>query len=137
MVNTVRLKDIMKPIISIDISKTAKEAAQKIVTHHIGSVVVKDGNKPVGIITKSDIVKKVTLKGIPSSEVKVSDFMSKPLITIDLQTLVGDTALEMQERKIKRLLVTEKGKVVGIVSQKDLQEAIMKTLLNFLRPGQI
>lgn len=137
MVITVRLKDIAKPLISIDISKTAREAAQKIVTHNIGSVVVKDGNKPVGIITKSDIVKKVTLKGIPSSEVKVSEIMSKPLITIDLQTLVGDTALKMQERKIKRLLVTEKGKVVGIVSQKDLQEAIMKTLLNFLRPGLI
>ncbi len=133
---TVRLRDIMRaPIICIDVSGTVKETARKMVEHNIGSVVVTRDSEPVGIITKTDILKNVTSRGISSLEVKVSEIMSSPLITISAHVPIGDAALEMQAKKVKRFLITENGKVVGMVSQKDLQESIMKTLLTFLRPG--
>jgi signal-transduction protein with cAMP-binding, CBS, and nucleotidyltransferase domain len=133
---SVRLNDIMKKhIISVETSETVREAAQRMVEHHTSSVLVTIGSEPVGIVTKTDIIRKVTAKGISSLEVKVSDIMSSPLITTESRTLIGDASLEMQAKNVRRLLVTENGRIVGIVSQKDLQENVLKILLAFMRSG--
>jgi signal-transduction protein with cAMP-binding, CBS, and nucleotidyltransferase domain len=124
-----------KHIISVETSETVREAAQRMVEHHTSSVLVTIGSEPVGIVTKTDIIRKVTAKGISSLEVKVSDIMSSPLITTESRTLIGDASLEMQAKNVRRLLVTENGRIVGIVSQKDLQENVLKILLAFMRSG--
>lgn len=132
----VRLRDIAKPIVSLDGSETVQEAARTMVKHGIGSVVVTKEREYIGILTKTDIMKKVTSDGRSAAEVRVADIMSSPLITIDSQTPIGDAVLKMQAKEIRRLLVTEEGKIVGIITEKDLLESVMETLLSFLKPDQ-
>jgi CBS domain-containing protein len=127
------LRDIAKLIISLDSSETVQEAARMMVKRGIGSVVVTKEGEYIGILTKTDIMKKVTSEGRPAAEVRVSKIMSSPLITIDAQTPIGDAVLKMQAEKVRRLLVIDDGKIVGIITEKDLLESVMKTLLTFLK----
>jgi len=55
--------------------------------------------------------------------------MSKPLITIDSDARLGEAALLMTEKGIRRLLVEDKGKIVGIITQKDLMKGTLETFM--------
>jgi CBS domain-containing protein len=66
-------------------------------------------------VTERDILKKCC-PNMTCQKIKVGDIMSKPLITVDIDTPIGD-AIELMDRKnIRRLLVTENGEVKGIVT---------------------
>jgi predicted transcriptional regulator len=53
-------------------------------------------------------------------DLKVEEIMSSPLITIEADASIGEAAILMTNNKIRRLLVTEKGKIVGIITEKDV-----------------
>lgn len=109
-----------KNIISVKNNASVVESASVMVKNDIGSVVVtKDGN-PVGIITERDIVKECCAKKLCGGDLKVEEIMSAPLITIDADASLGEAAMRMSDNKIRRLLVTEKGKIVGIITEKDV-----------------
>ena len=107
-----------KNIISVKNAASVVEAASVMVKNDIGSVVVaKDGN-PVGILTERDILKKCC--PVCGKDLKVEEIMSAPLITIDADASLGEAAMLMSDNKIRRLLVTEKGKIVGIITERDV-----------------
>lgn len=109
-----------KNIISVKNDALVVEAASVMVKNDIGSVVVtKDGN-PVGIVTEKDIVKECCARRLCGGDLRVEEIMSAPLITIDADASLGEAALLMSDNKIRRLLVTEKGKIVGIITEKDV-----------------
>jgi CBS domain-containing protein len=58
--------------------------------------------------------------------------MSKPLITADLNSTIAEAAELMKKRKVRRILVTEKDKFVGIVTQRDLQLLMIDTFKSLL-----
>ena len=74
----------------------------------------------VGIVSENDIVKKVIAEGQDPDSVKVEKIMSTPLISVDVKTPVYDVYRTMAEKKVRHLIVTEKGKQVGFISVKDL-----------------
>lgn len=109
-----------KNIISVKNNASVVEAASVMVKNDIGSVVVtKDGN-PVGILTEKDMVKECCAKKLCDGDLKVEEIMSAPLITIEADASLGEAAMLMSDNKIRRLLVTEKGKIVGIITEKDV-----------------
>lgn len=109
-----------KNIISVKNSASIVTAASVMVDNDIGSIVVtKDGN-PVGIITEKDIVKECCAKKLCGGDLKVEAVMSAPLITIDADASLGEAAMSMSDNRIRRLLVTENGKIVGIVTERDV-----------------
>jgi len=95
---------------------------------NIGAVVVTEKGKPVGIVTERDILKKVC-PNVSCMKVKVREIMSKPLITVDANTPIGEAVSIMVDRNIRRLLVTEGGKIVGIVTQKDLMKGTLDAFM--------
>jgi CBS domain-containing protein len=89
------------------------------VSKNVGALVVTGKNEPVGIVTERDILRKCCGEH-SCTDVKVKDIMSRPLVTVDIDTPIGIAVEIMTKRNIRRLLVTEKGSVTGIVTQKDL-----------------
>lgn len=109
-----------KNIISVKNNVSVVEAASVMVDNDVGSVVVTKNGKPVGIITERDILERCLLGKKHGEDLKVEKIMSAPLITIEANASIGEAALLMSDNKIRRLLVTEKRKIVGIITEKDV-----------------
>jgi signal-transduction protein with cAMP-binding, CBS, and nucleotidyltransferase domain len=82
----------------------------------VGSILVKSDGQFVGIITEKDLVRKVVAKGLSPATVTAESVMSYPIASIDQDTMLEDARRQMGEQNIRHLLVTEKGKPVGIIS---------------------
>ncbi len=116
----VLVRDVMtKSVISVDSSTTAHDAAKLMEESKISSVVVFENNLPVGIITDRDFAMKITAHAYPI-DTPVRRVMSTPLITITSDSPFWVGADLMNSRKIKRLIVVDGEKVVGIITVTDL-----------------
>lgn len=94
-------------------------ALQKMVKRNVGSVVVVEGKKPVGIITERDVSRCVA-RGTKTLKTQVKNLMSTPLITIARSAAIQEAMMIMLKHGIRRLPVVEKEKLVGIISERDL-----------------
>jgi len=103
----------VKPNISV------KEAAKIMKKKGIGNCIVAD-DKPMGIVTESDIIKKVVAEGLDTNNVLVKDIMTTPIIVIGPYVDIEEAMRTMSKCNIRRLPVVEKGKLVGIITQKDV-----------------
>ena len=131
----IKVKDIMrKDVFVLSKEATIKDALDLMLENKIGSVIVLEKEKPLGIVTERDILKKVLGEKI-SLEESVSKIMSSPIICISSKESVEKAAEIMTENKIKRLPVIENEKLVGIITLTDivasgvkLEEEILKSL---------
>jgi CBS domain-containing protein len=112
--------DIMsRNVVTVDVRATFAEAARVLHEHRISSVVVKKKDAPAGIVTERDFVNLIADGKDPAS-VRVGDRMTKDLATIEPRADLADAAKVMAERRIRHLPVLERGKLVGIISIRDL-----------------
>jgi CBS domain-containing protein len=102
---------------------TVKEVVQKMNKFGIGSVVVVEEDRPVGIITERDIMRNIAERFFDPSLVKAKDIMSTQLVTISGDVSFEEAARLMASRKIKKLPVVEDQKLVGIVTSMDVMRA--------------
>ena len=95
------------------------EAVKIMAKNRIGSLVVKEKEKLAGIITERDIIwalaKKNDLRGV-----KVKQIMTKRVVTIAPSKDIYDAIIRMKKKRFRRLPVVEKGKVVGVITWKDI-----------------
>ena len=116
----VLVKEAMKTsLVTVKPEISVKEAAKIMKKRGIGNCIVVD-NKPVGIVTESDIIKKVVAEGLDASKVLVKDIMTTPIIVIDPYVNIEEAMKTMSKCNIRRLPVVEKGKLVGIITQRDV-----------------
>ena len=121
-----KVKEIMiTDVVTIEPSKTANEAAEKISKTHqsgrgIGSLVVIDKGKVVGILTEYDLVDKLLARGLNPGKTKVEELMSKPIISCTPETSIRDAAALMAKNKISHLIVIEDAKLAGIIATFDI-----------------
>jgi len=114
----------MRTIISIDAKAKAKEAARLMVERHIGSLIANRDGLPFGIVTERDMLEKIVAQSADPSKLTVQEIMTAPLATIDASASLIDAARKMVEKQLKRLVVTEHDKIIGIVSQTDLVQSM-------------
>jgi CBS domain-containing protein len=116
----VRVSEIMTSAAVIDRSDdTLDEAAAKMWKQQTGSLLVMDGDDLVGIITERDVLKAVA-QGVRPQDVRISEVMSKDLVTVGPGTSLREAAKVMADRWIRHLPVLDGGKLVGVLSQRDL-----------------
>lgn len=108
------------PVITIPETKTIKDAAEYMHNQQVGSLVVLQGKKSVGIVTETDFTRKVVAKGLDPNKAQVADIMTTPLQTIDCHESVLDANKLMAKKKIRHLVVMDKEELVGIVSVHNL-----------------
>lgn len=102
----------------------------------IGSMLVVDAEQvPVGILTRSDILARITLPQLPLST-PIGQVMAQPVLTLTHQHTAQDAALLMSSRGIRHVPVTRDGRAVGVVSERDLfalQRLTLKQVSSRLR----
>ena len=114
------IRQIMRTIVSIDSKSKVKEAARMMVEKGIGSLIANRDGLPFGIITERDLMEKIVAEGVDPAKITVGEVMTAPLTTIDAAASIVDVARRMMEKQVKRLIVTDREKIIGIVSQTDL-----------------
>src|ERR687898_333481 len=122
-----------KEIVTVvaDMGKTAQDVAQMMVKKRVGSVIIIDKKShPIGIITERDIVKRVCLKNVAASRIKLEEIMSAPLITIMSYDSLDTASRIMVKNNIKRLIVLEDNKITGLLSVTDITRRLAKILLD-------
>ena len=125
-----QIRDIMeKNVITIENDKTAQEAAEIIAEKDISFLVVINDGIPQGVLSESDFVRKIAAADKKSSEVKVSDIMSYKFRSVDPTTTIEDAVQKMLNKNIRRLLVTDNEKLVGVITQTDLASYLRDQLL--------
>ncbi len=122
-----KVKEIMSyPLTGISRTAKIKEIAQTMISKK-GRLAVFDAGLLVGIVTASDLIK--SLPSVPETQVKVDDFMTKPIVTVDEETSVMDVARTMGKQRIGSIIITRKGEPFGIFTERDL-------LTSFLAKGK-
>jgi signal-transduction protein with cAMP-binding, CBS, and nucleotidyltransferase domain len=99
---------------------TIKKIAAKMKSDKVGSLFVEKKKELVGIVTEADIIRKAVAVGANLGKVTAEKIMSKPIATIESYRSSGDASDMMGDLGIRHLGVTENGKIVGIVSVRDL-----------------
>jgi CBS domain-containing protein len=111
-----------KDLITADEEASVDTVAKIMGENSIGSVIISRNGIPIGIFTERDLLTKFLAKD-QSLKIAVGKACSSPLITVPMGSSVHDAAEIMTSRHIKRLPVTKEGKMVGILSARDLVEA--------------
>ena len=114
------MRTLIEPIATIASERTVLEAAQTMAEKQIGSLLVTDAEEMVGIVTETDLVRKVIASHLPASSASVKSVMNRPLVQIDIDCTVRDASRLMAKEQIRHLAVTEEHTVVGLVSLRDL-----------------
>lgn len=125
-----QVRDIMnKHVITISKEKTCLEAAKLLQEKDISFLVVTEGQNPVGVISEADFVRKVAVENKLASDVQISDIMSHKFRWVEPTTLIEDAVQKMLNNNIRRLLVLENEKLVGVITQTDLASHLRSKLL--------
>lgn len=120
--------DVIKPLTvlthrdiqTIDAAATARQAALKMQENKIGSLMITDNGNYTGIITEADLVRKVIGYRLKAAEIPVGVIMNTPIIDIDINASVQRATELMESKGIRHLGVSEHGKIVGVLSVRDL-----------------
>jgi CBS domain-containing protein len=118
------VKEYMKAnVITVSKDTTMEQVAKIMTEKNIGSVIVVDNGKPVGIITERDIVKGIG-KG-KKLDSKAEEIMTSSLITIREDSPITGALALMRQFNIRHLpVVNDKGELTGIISIRDVAKAI-------------
>ena len=126
-------------VLRIDADASVYEAVQRMVAHNVGSLLVMDGWKVIGIVTERDYLRRVTLEGRTDRETRVREIISSPLVAATPETTVEECMRLMTERRIRHLPVLVDDEVVGMVSigdvvkfESELQRSELKYLNDFI-----
>jgi CBS domain-containing protein len=115
-VGDVMSKDVLTIAPDGDIIESAKLMAKR----KLGSIVVCSKGKVVGILTEQDLARKVLAKGVDAKKARIKDVMTKKVYTTSPEKDLYEAMLQMGEKKVKHLPVIKEGKLVGIISFKDI-----------------
>src|SRR5262252_2501357 len=114
-----------RAIFSVPPEAPVLEAIRAMAAHHVGALLVMQGERLAGIVSERDYARKVILLGRSSSDTPVRDIMTAAVITVQPETPVAKCMQIMTERRVRHLPVIESGRVVGMVSIGDLVKAVI------------
>jgi len=136
----VKIEDVMvENVVSVPEKATVRKAAELMNKHEIGCLVVVKKGKPVGIVTETDMVRRVVLGSADPEETNVAEIMSGPIVVGNPQMDVDEATTIMRERKITKLPIVEKGRLVGLITTTDIARSpeVMKMMIRAIKRNLI
>jgi trk system potassium uptake protein len=113
----------------LDENMSVASAVKQMHSHNAGTIIVLRGNTPVGIVTDTDIINKVVMKGEDSDEVFLKSIMSAPLVTISPKGTVKQALQLMRLNQIKRIPIADSFGILGVVTQEALANAVRTSVI--------
>jgi len=124
--SSILVKDIMnKALISVSLTTPAFQIAKMMELEVIGAILVKENGTHVGIITDRDFAIKIAANKLPL-DTPVKEIMSSPIIKINHNEPISSAAEMMNHQKVRKLAVSDNGKIIGIITSTDLVNQIAK-----------
>ena len=124
----IRVADVMSsPVRTATPGTTASEAAARCTEEDVGSLVVVEDRRPVGIVTTADLVALLGSGTDPTTR-RLEEFMSAPVLTIEPDAPVGDAVERMSDAGVARLVVVDDGEAVGLLSTDDVVRHVPQVL---------
>src|SRR3989344_4995246 len=117
-----------REVLTISPSSGILEAARLATSKSVSSLVVLEKNKPVAVVSESDII-----KGIISRKNKVKDIMNRNFLVVTPETTFIEISRSLREKDMRRFPVVENGRLVGLITETD----ILETTRDFTRMHQI
>ena len=116
-----RIREVMtESVVKLPSSASLFQAARQMRDADVGSVIVEDEGRVVGLVTDRDLVVRALADGLDPETTPLSEVASTHLVTVSPEDDM-DLAIELMiERSLRRVPVLERGKIVGIVSLGDL-----------------
>jgi CBS domain-containing protein len=109
-----------QPVLRIDSESTVQKAAELMGRERVGALLVTTQGEVAGILTERDIISKIIATQGSLGETRVKDVMSKPLVTVNKNTSGEDAIRTMAENDVRRLPVTDNGRIIGIFTTSDV-----------------
>ena len=107
-------------ILSVGPDTTVIEVARTMQEKKVGALLVAEGARFIGIVSETDLVRRVLAARGDVQQVRVSEIMRSPIITIEIDRSAHEASDLMSEQGIRHLAVTDDGKIVGMLSVRDL-----------------
>jgi CBS domain-containing protein len=130
-------------VFSVGLDETVYDSIKKMADKNVGSLVVMEGNKLIGIITERHYARNVVLKGRASPTTPVRDIMETNVVFARPDQSVEECMAIMTEQAVRHLPVIEQGNLVGMVSIGDLvkekirdQTFVIEQLVQFIHGGR-
>lgn len=120
------LEDKGHEVVTVEASATALEAVARMNEAGIGSVVVVDGDRTVGIFSERDVLVRIVSRRRDPATTPVKEVMTTTVVSIGPQTTVGEAMHIITERRCRHLPVFEGGRLVGMISAGDLTRWVVR-----------
>lgn len=129
-----QLKDFATSVVAVVEPETpALVVAQLMRKHHVGALVVIEAgekNRPVGIVTDRDLVLELMAEGLDPTVFTAGDIMSVDLVLATPDMDAMDAVQLMKTHRLRRLVIVDAGRLVGIVTMEDVLELLTRELAN-------
>ena len=114
-----------RAVVTVSPELSVLEAIKILAAENIGAAVVMSGDRLAGIFSERDYTRKVILKGRSSDSTRVEEIMSANVVVVSPRTKARDCMALMTEKSIRHLPVVEEGRVIGMVSIRDIVSDII------------
>jgi CBS domain-containing protein len=115
-----------RDVYTISAGASVADAVQEMNKRGVGALVVVEGNRPVGIFTERDVLRRLPGESSEWRSVKVASLMTQKIIVIDENVSIGEAMAIITEKRCRHLPVVEQGRLTGIVSSGDLTKWVTK-----------
>jgi CBS domain-containing protein len=109
---------------TLEADATAQEAGEALARPEVRAVLVCEGERLVGVITRKTLVREVVAAGRDPRGTRLAEIAEEPLLTLDAGLPVDEAFRTMEERDFERVPVTENGRLVGVLSRSALQRRL-------------
>ncbi len=125
----VKISDVMMTdVLTASKSDTILEMSQRLQAHRIGAIVIVDHNHyPVGIVSERDIIRSIGVYKEHALNKQAQDIMSSPVLTLEPDQDIETAATLMSLNMIRRIPITKDDKLIGIISYRDITNALRKS----------
>jgi CBS domain-containing protein len=114
-----------RPVVKVTPEQSVLDAIKVLASENIGAAIVMSGERLAGIFSERDYTRKVILKGRSSDSTRVEEIMTANVVVVSPRTKTRDCMALMTEKNIRHLPVVDEGRVIGMVSIRDIVSDII------------
>jgi predicted transcriptional regulator len=124
-------------VMTVKSTTSAQQCAVKMTKERVGCLIVLEDKEPVGIITERGFADLVKKGNFDCKEVKAQDFMTTPIISVDLNSTYAKAMRIFEKKEIKRMPVVDEGEVVGLLTLRNLVTHSKKAMRSLKRENNV